>query len=226
MFGVRTATWTVPPRVRHTVRVAGAPQGGDHHRRSDEVQPEEGGGGGGVCPGRGAAGPARSRSASRPSARSARRGERSNEAEPAAMTMPTTEKKPVTTANPDNGIASPPSGTSKSTPRPGQRQRRAWWPPSRRPWRRGRCRRARGVGASGRSGPLPGRDDAGVVMLLISFLLIRDWRRRVRPGRRAPAARPARPAPRAARSPPRRRRTGTPARPPSPCRRPRRTRRR
>jgi len=35
---------------------------------------------------------------------------------PAAMTMPTTEKKPVTTANPDNGIVSPPSGTSKSTP--------------------------------------------------------------------------------------------------------------
>src|SRR6476659_3452035 len=34
----------------------------------------------------------------------------------AAMTMPTTEKKPVTTANPDNGIVSPPSGTSKSTP--------------------------------------------------------------------------------------------------------------
>ena len=33
-----------------------------------------------------------------------------------AMTMPTTEKKPVTTANPDNGIVSPPSGTSKSTP--------------------------------------------------------------------------------------------------------------
>ena len=33
----------------------------------------------------------------------------------AAMTMPTTEKKPVTTANPDNGIVSPPSGTSKST---------------------------------------------------------------------------------------------------------------
>jgi hypothetical protein len=29
----------------------------------------------------------------------------------AAMTMPTTEKKPVTTANPDNGIVSPPSGT-------------------------------------------------------------------------------------------------------------------
>src|SRR5256886_10753591 len=34
----------------------------------------------------------------------------------AAMTMPTTEKKPVTTANPDNGIVWPPSGTSKSTP--------------------------------------------------------------------------------------------------------------
>ena len=34
----------------------------------------------------------------------------------AAMTTPTTEKKPVTTANPDNGIVSPPSGTSKSTP--------------------------------------------------------------------------------------------------------------
>jgi hypothetical protein len=32
------------------------------------------------------------------------------------MTTPTTEKKPVTTANPDNGILSPPSGTSKSTP--------------------------------------------------------------------------------------------------------------
>ena len=34
----------------------------------------------------------------------------------AATTTPTTEKKPVTTANPDNGIVSPPSGTSKSTP--------------------------------------------------------------------------------------------------------------
>jgi hypothetical protein len=34
----------------------------------------------------------------------------------AAMTMPTTEKTPVTTANPANGIVSPPSGTSKSTP--------------------------------------------------------------------------------------------------------------
>src|SRR5512132_1487728 len=33
-----------------------------------------------------------------------------------AMTMPTTEKTPVTTANPANGIVSPPSGTSKSTP--------------------------------------------------------------------------------------------------------------
>ena len=33
----------------------------------------------------------------------------------AAMTIPTTEKKPVTTANPDNGIVSPPSGISKST---------------------------------------------------------------------------------------------------------------
>src|SRR5262245_64005 len=33
-----------------------------------------------------------------------------------AMMMPTTEKKPVTTANPDNGIVLPPSGTSKSTP--------------------------------------------------------------------------------------------------------------
>src|SRR5437773_3987355 len=33
-----------------------------------------------------------------------------------AMTMPTTEKKPVTTAKPDNGIVWPPSGTSKSTP--------------------------------------------------------------------------------------------------------------
>jgi hypothetical protein len=32
------------------------------------------------------------------------------------MTTPTTEKKPVTTANPDNGIASPPSVPSKSTP--------------------------------------------------------------------------------------------------------------
>src|SRR4030095_14905122 len=32
------------------------------------------------------------------------------------MTTPTTEKNPVTTANPDNGIVSPPSGTSKSTP--------------------------------------------------------------------------------------------------------------
>ncbi|MBW8698403.1 hypothetical protein MBT84_02320 [Streptomyces sp. MBT84] len=32
------------------------------------------------------------------------------------MTMPTAEKKPVTTANPDNGIVSPPSGTWKSTP--------------------------------------------------------------------------------------------------------------
>src|SRR5215207_11169679 len=30
----------------------------------------------------------------------------------AAMTTPTTEKKPVTTANPDNGIVSPPSATS------------------------------------------------------------------------------------------------------------------
>src|SRR6266516_6120420 len=36
----------------------------------------------------------------------------------AAMTTPTTEKKPVTTANPDNGIVSPPSGTAKSTPNP------------------------------------------------------------------------------------------------------------
>ena len=45
-------------------------------------------------------------------------------------------------------------------------------------------------------------------------------RRKIRPGRRAPAARPARPAPRAVRSPPRRGRTGTPARPRSPCRRP------
>jgi hypothetical protein len=43
---------------------------------------------------------------------------------------------------------------------------------------------------------------------------------KIRPGRRAPAARPARPAPRAARSPRRRRRTGTPVRPLSPCRRP------
>jgi hypothetical protein len=34
----------------------------------------------------------------------------------AATTMPATEKKPVTTANPDNGIVSAPSGTSKSTP--------------------------------------------------------------------------------------------------------------
>jgi hypothetical protein len=34
----------------------------------------------------------------------------------AAMTMPTTEKEPVTTANPGNGIVSPSSGTSKSTP--------------------------------------------------------------------------------------------------------------
>jgi hypothetical protein len=34
----------------------------------------------------------------------------------AAMTMPTTEKTPVTTANPANGIVSPPSGTSKSMP--------------------------------------------------------------------------------------------------------------
>src|SRR5262249_46731458 len=33
-----------------------------------------------------------------------------------AMAMPTTEKNPVTTAIPDTGIASPPSGTSKSTP--------------------------------------------------------------------------------------------------------------
>jgi hypothetical protein len=49
---------------------------------------------------------------------------------------------------------------------------------------------------------------------------------KIRPGRRASAARLARPAPRAARSPPRRRRTGTPVCPPSPCRRPRRTRRR
>ena len=32
------------------------------------------------------------------------------------MTTPTTEKKPVTTATPDTGIVSPPSGTSKSTP--------------------------------------------------------------------------------------------------------------
>ncbi len=32
------------------------------------------------------------------------------------MTMPTTEKKPVTTANPDSGIVAPPSGTWKSTP--------------------------------------------------------------------------------------------------------------
>src|SRR5512132_3669248 len=33
-----------------------------------------------------------------------------------AMTMPTTEKTPLTTANPANGIVWPPSGTSKSTP--------------------------------------------------------------------------------------------------------------
>jgi hypothetical protein len=33
-----------------------------------------------------------------------------------AMTMPTIEKRPVTTANPDNGIVSSPSGTAKSTP--------------------------------------------------------------------------------------------------------------
>ena len=32
------------------------------------------------------------------------------------MTTPTNEKKQVTTANPDNGIVSPPSGTSKSMP--------------------------------------------------------------------------------------------------------------
>jgi hypothetical protein len=34
----------------------------------------------------------------------------------AAMTMPTTEKKPVTTATPDSGMASSRSETSKSTP--------------------------------------------------------------------------------------------------------------
>src|SRR5262245_16630887 len=32
------------------------------------------------------------------------------------MPLPITEKKPVTTAIPDTGIASPPSGISKSTP--------------------------------------------------------------------------------------------------------------
>ena len=51
-----------------------------------------------------------------------------------AMTMPTTEKKPVTPANSDNGIASPPSGTSKSTRRPGRAPRRGWSPPSLRAW--------------------------------------------------------------------------------------------
>jgi hypothetical protein len=45
-----------------------------------------------------------------------RAGRALHRSEAAAMTMPTTEKKPVTTANPDNGIASPPSGTSKSAP--------------------------------------------------------------------------------------------------------------
>ena len=38
-----------------------------------------------------------------------------------AMTTPTTEKKPVTTANPDSGIVSPPSGTVEvDADRPGQ----------------------------------------------------------------------------------------------------------
>ena len=90
-------------------------QGGDHHRCSDEVSLDEGGGGVVFASERrgGTNEIAVSDTAVRTN-RSAGRALQRRRA--AAMTMPTTEKKPVTTANPDNGIVSPPSGTSKSTP--------------------------------------------------------------------------------------------------------------
>ena len=84
-------------------------------RRSDEVQPEEGGRGGGVCPGEeGRDQRDRCQRHCRPheslggASAPTKKSDGNDDA--------TTEKKPVTTANPDNGIVSPPSGTSKSTP--------------------------------------------------------------------------------------------------------------
>ncbi len=69
----------------------------------------------GVRRGEQRAGPARSRSATPPSTRTAQRGERSNAAARSRCTMPTSEKKPVTTATPETGIVSSLPDTAKST---------------------------------------------------------------------------------------------------------------
>ena len=106
----------VRPRGRSSIGPAAEAtrQGWDHQRRSDQVEPNEVGGGGSVRAGeerwdqrdRGQ----RHRRPHEPrggASAPAQESEREHDA--------TSEKKPVTTAIPDNGIVSPPSGTSKST---------------------------------------------------------------------------------------------------------------